>query len=81
MIDTPGGHGGGGAKGRGGGTDKAPIEDRGGTPEGRGEGQSPRAVSGRSRPSVLFDSATYGKRGGEGADPRVASRQTASKLV
>ena len=70
-----------GGYGQGGGADKAPEEYRGGTPEGRGEGQSPRAVGGRARPSVFFDSATYAKRGrgGTGADPRAASRQTASK--
>ena len=44
---------------------KVPKEERGGTLEGRGEGQSPREVSGRARPSVFFDSATYAKRRGE----------------
>ena len=58
--------GGGGGEGRGGGEDKAPIEDPGGTPEGLGEGQLPRAVSGKARPSVFFNSATYAKRRGGG---------------
>ena len=66
MVDAAGGRGRVGREGEGGGY-KAPTEDRGGTPEGRGEGQSLRAVVGRARPSVFFDSATYAKRGGEGA--------------
>ena len=64
MVDEVGRHGGDGAKGKGGGLDKALAEDRGGTPEGRGEFQSPGAVGGRVRTSVFFDSATYSKRGG-----------------
>ena len=52
TVDAAGGRCGGGAEGRGGGPDKAPAEDRGGTPEGRGEGQSPLAVGGRARPSM-----------------------------
>ena len=72
--------------GRGGGPDKSPTEELGGTPEGRGKGQSPIEVSGRSRPSVLFYSAKYTKRGGvgrggAGADLRAASLHTASKPV
>ena len=57
---------GGRVEGRGGGPDKAPAEDRGGTPEGRGEVQSPRMVGGRERPSIFFDSATYANRQGGG---------------
>ena len=55
---------GGGAKGQGRRPDKVPAEDRGGTPEGIGEGQSPRVVGVRARPSIFFDYATYAKRGG-----------------
>ena len=82
TVDAAGGRGGGGTEGRSWGTDKVTAENRGITPEGRGEGQSPRAVGGRLRPSVFFDSATYDKRGGgTGVDPRAASRRTASKPV
>ena len=66
TVDAAGGLGWKRSKGRGGGADKARTEDRGGTPEGRGEGQSPRAVGGRARPSVFFDSSTYAKREGRG---------------
>ena len=60
RVDAAGGRCG----GVGGGPEKAPAEEWGGTPEGRGEGLSPRAVGGRGRPSVFFDPATYAKKGG-----------------
>ena len=44
-----------------------PAEERGVTPEGRGEVQLTHAVGDRVRPSIFFDSTTYAKRGG-GAD-------------
>ena len=73
---------GGGAKGQGRDPDKALAEDQGSTPEGRGEGQSPRVVAGGARPYLFFNSATYTKRwGGGGADPQAASSQNASKPV
>ena len=62
TVDAAGGRVGGDPRGEAGGTYKASIEDRGGTPEGRGGGQSPRAVGSRERISVFFDFATYAKR-------------------
>ena len=82
VVDAAGGRGGG--EGRYEGADKAPAEDRGGTPEGRREVQSLWAVGSRASPSVLFDSAMYTKRGGggeTGADPQAESRRTTSKPV
>ena len=72
TVDAVGICGGGGSEGQGGGVDKAYAEDRGGTPEGRGEGQSPQAVGGRARPSVFFNSATNAERGGGGDRQRSA---------
>ena len=64
TVDVAGARGGGrgGGEGRYMGPDKAPTEDRGGTLEERGEGQSPRAVGGRARPSFFFNSDTYAER-------------------
>ena len=77
-----GGRGGGGAEGKYGGPEKAPAEDRGGTPEGQGEGQLPRAFGGRSRPSIFLDYARYANRGGgTGADLRAEIRRTALNPV
>ena len=64
TVDAAGRRCGGGAGGgRGRGLDKAPREDRGVTPEGRGEGQSPRAVGSRGRPEEVqgrFTRTGYG---------------------
>ena len=68
---------GGGGEGRGRKQTRRPQRTRGGTLEGRGEGQSLRAVGGRASLSVFFDSATYAKRRGGGA-ARIRGRRSAA---
>ena len=72
TVDAAGRRGEGVDEGRAGGGRQGARRGLGGvTPEGRGEGQSPRVVSGRVMPSVFFDYATYAKREEGGGPARI----------